>query len=173
MKTCPVKIEADLGSVLFSENLPYDFQTVYSLRKYNMLYRSKAAVPSLFVLPVLAIVTAVFKYYLIAIILGVITLCIFYLTFLSLKPTSQKIYERAYKDEELRLFTFYEDCFTAETEKSALVIDYSKTERIVSHDTYLMIFLNNGLEFAIPEKADIFGNAADLLNEKTKGRIHK
>ena len=173
MEKCPVIIKHDGGEPLFRENLPYDFNTVYCLRKYNVLFRSKAVIPSLAVLPVTAVITAVLKFYLIAIILGALFFCVLYLTVFSLKPASRKIYERAYKDESLRMFSFYENYFTAETETTALVLDYDRIERIISRDTYLMIFLNNGLEFAIPEKADIFGKAADLLNEKMKGRIHK
>ncbi|MBQ8827359.1 MAG: YcxB family protein [Oscillospiraceae bacterium] len=173
MEKCPVIIKHDGGAPLFSENIPCDFRTVYSLRKYNMLYRSKAAIPSLVLLPAAAVILAVLGYYLLAIILGIVTACIFYLTVFSLKSSSQRIYERAYKDETLRLFSFYDDHFTAETEKSALVLDYDRIERIISHDTYLMIFLNNGLEFAIPETAECYGQAVSLLNEKTKGQIHK
>lgn len=173
MEKCPVKIKHNGGLPLLSENLPYDFNTVYSLRKYNMLYRSKAVIPLLALLPGAAVILAAMKFLLIALILCAVFLCVLYLTVLSLKPAAMKIYERAYKNESLRLFSFYDGYFTVETEKAALVLDYGRIERIISRDTYLMIFLNNGLEFAVPEKAECFDGIVSLLNEKTKGQIHK
>ena len=172
METCPVKINVESSDALFAENLPYDYETVYSLRRYNLLFRYKSVLVLAVLCPAVAVIMAVYKYYLLAILFAVLSAIILWSLF-SIKKSSRRIYERTCKDEKLRLFTFYEDNFTVETEKSAYVLDYDRISSIITHDTYLMIFLNNGMEFAIPEKADIFGKAAELLTEKTKGRIHK
>lgn len=161
---CPAEITADKEEKpAYTVNSPYDADTVYFEKKHNMF---PTAITTAAVSFAAAIASAVMGYYLITIAAGLVFVSTG-ITILTAKASSKKVYENLYKDETLRLYSFYGSHFTAESRLGAVYIEYNKLKKVIYAEKYIMLIMPSGVSYTIAKSCIKNASFAEFLKGKT------
>ncbi|MCD7731492.1 MAG: YcxB family protein [Oscillospiraceae bacterium] len=166
---CPAEITLESGRTpLFTVNSPYDLETVCFLGRRI----GKMTVISEVVSLILSAVSAIMGFYLITIVSGIFFLSELF-AILSARSNSEKIYERFYKDENMRLYSFYDEHFSVRSSKGAAFINYDTLKKIVFDKNYILFLMPNGTNYVIAGNKIDHADLIDFLKskaEKLKGK---
>ena len=161
---CPAEITADKGEKpAYTVNSPYDADTVYFEKKHNMF---PTAITTAAVSFAAAIASAVMGYYLITIAAGLVFVSTG-ITLLTAKASSKKVYENLYKDETLRLYSFYGSHFTVQSRQGAVYIEYNKLKKVIYAEKYIMLIMPSGVSYTIAKNSIENASFAEFLKGKT------
>ena len=161
---CHAEITADKGEKpAYTVNSPYDEDMVWFEKKRSMLtgvIMSAAALAA-------AVLSAVMGYYLITIAAGLVFVSTG-ITLLTAKASSKKTYENLYKDETLRLYSFYGSHFTAESRQGAVYIEYNKLKKVIYAEKYIMLIMPSGVSYTIAKRSIENESFSEFLKGKTE-----
>lgn len=161
---CPAEITADKGKKpAYTVNSPYDADTVYFEKKHNMF---PTAITTAAVSFAAAAASAVMGYFLITIAAALVFVSTV-ITLLTAKASSKRIYENLYKDEALRLYSFYGSHFTAESRQGAVYIEYNKLKKVIYAEKYIMLIMPSGVSYTIAKSCIENASFAEFLKGKT------
>lgn len=161
---CPAEITADKGEKpAYTVNSPYDADTVWFEKKQNMF---AMAITAAAVALAAAVASAVMGYYLITIVAGLVFVSMG-ITLLTAKASSKKMYEKLYKNEALRLYSFYGNHFTIESRQGAVYIEYNKLKKVIYAEKYIMLIMPSGVSYTIAKSNIENESFTEFLKGKT------
>lgn len=160
-----IKLESNAPAV-------YTFESVYGADEI-LCEKKSAARSEVFVTAaalLLAVLSAIPRYFLITIISGLAALSGIF-SLLGIKKSAEKTFTE--KGEENRLYAFYVDGFLVQSKNSAAFFPYEKLSGFRETNGHVIIKADGGTEFVIPKNEKTDSGFLHFLGEKinTKGSI--
>ncbi|MGN0586350.1 MAG: hypothetical protein ACI4JF_03615 [Oscillospiraceae bacterium] len=158
---CPVTIN-DGGEIVYRINAPMGEAEYRAAKVYQKIHCEKRVIKAL----TAAIITAalfIFGYILPALI-GVLSVIIIIAPMLVLKPAAARYIKNDLLRDEFRIFTFYDEHFTVETQNRAEYMEYSKLDYTAENKNYIIFGTTEMTPYVIGKNnTDIY----KLLKERT------
>lgn len=164
---CPAKITADDGlSPVFEIDSPYTAKLMSDFRHFSLFRFGNAKLSAAVISFVVTVLAVIFKYYLIAMIFGIVFLSVLFTYISSLKKIN-------YTDEKFRIYDFYDDHFTVKYSCGAAYFSYDKIAKTAESDTLFIIMIQNRTAYFIDKSKIKDKKFNEFIKAHIQNKIHR